>query len=238
MGVKSEFFARGYFKIGNGAQTRFWEDVWLGETSLANQYPSLYNIVHYKNVSVAHVLAHTPLNIGFRRVLSGNTWAVWLQLCEKLMSVQLTQETDRFVWKLTTTGLFTVKSMYKDLMNDHTPYLRKYLWKIKFLLKIKIFMWFLSNKVLLTKDNLAKRMWTGCTKCVFCGEQETVEHLFISCTFAKLLWCTVHFTFGICSPTYVTNMFGNWLNGVDRQSKAMIHIGVSALCWAIWRLST
>jgi hypothetical protein len=47
-------------------------------------------------------------------------------------------------------------------------------------------MWFLSNKVLLTKDNLAKRNWNECTKCVFCGEQETVEHLFIDCPLAKL----------------------------------------------------
>ena len=72
------------------------------------------------------------------------------------MMVNLTDEPDRFVWKLTTTGLFSVKSMYEDLMNDHTPYLRKYLWKLKIPLKIKIFMWFLSNKVLLTKDNLVK----------------------------------------------------------------------------------
>ena len=30
-------------------------------------------------------------------------------------------------------------------------------------------------------------------------------------------------------------MFGNWLNGVDKQSKALIRVGVSALCWSIWR---
>ena len=34
----------------------------------------------------------------------------------------------------------------------------------------------------------------------------------------------------------MTNMFGNWLNGVDRQSKAYIRIGVAALCWSIWRV--
>jgi hypothetical protein len=73
------------------------------------------------------------------------------------MAVNLNEENDRFVWSLATNGLFTVKyPMYEDLMNDHTPFLRKYLWKVKVSLKIKIFMWFLSNKVLLTKDNLAK----------------------------------------------------------------------------------
>jgi hypothetical protein len=29
-------------------------------------------------------------------------------------------------------------------------------------LKVKIFMWFLYHKVILTKDNLAKRNWNGC----------------------------------------------------------------------------
>jgi hypothetical protein len=29
-------------------------------------------------------------------------------------------------------------------------------------------------------------------------------------------------------------MFGNWLNDVDKNDKARIHIGVSALCWSIW----
>ena len=70
------------------------------------------------------------------------------------MMVNLNDEPDCFMWKLTTSGLFTVKSMYEDLMNDHTTYLRKYLWKMKIPLKIKIFMWFLINKVLLTKDGV------------------------------------------------------------------------------------
>jgi hypothetical protein len=43
------------------------------------------------------------------------------------MRVNLNDENDRFVWALTTNDLFTVKSMYEDHMNDHTPYLRKYL---------------------------------------------------------------------------------------------------------------
>jgi hypothetical protein len=49
MRVKDDFFSIGFFKIGNGANTRFLEDTWLGKTPLAQQYPSLYNIVHHKN---------------------------------------------------------------------------------------------------------------------------------------------------------------------------------------------
>ena len=34
MKVKDEFFQRGRFQVGNGEKTQFWEDTWLGNTSL------------------------------------------------------------------------------------------------------------------------------------------------------------------------------------------------------------
>ena len=95
------------------------------------------------------------------------------------MMMQLNDEPDRFVWKPTSSGIFSVKSMYEDLMNDHTPFLRKYLWKLKIPLKIKKFMWFLKSKVLLTKDNLAKRNWTGCTKYCFCGGHKRPSNIYL-----------------------------------------------------------
>ena len=92
----------------------------------------------------------------------------------------------------------------------------------------------LNRKVILTKDNLIKRRWIGCKKCVFCDTDESVEHLFISCPFARDIWCLVHFTFSIYQPTSIANMFGSWLNGIDRKTKARIRIGVAAFLWSIW----
>jgi hypothetical protein len=66
MKVKEEFFSRASYNIGNGMNTKFWEDTWLGNKSLAEQYPSLYNILKCKQVSVANVLNQNPLNISFR----------------------------------------------------------------------------------------------------------------------------------------------------------------------------
>jgi hypothetical protein len=137
MEVKQEFFSRGSFRGGNGLNTRFWEDTWLGNTPLAQQYPLLYNIVHHKNVTVAHVLAQTPLNITFCRVLSGNKWTSWLQLCRKLMRVDLNEQEDCFVWNLASNGLFTVKTMYEDLMCDHTPFCESISERLRSHLKLK-----------------------------------------------------------------------------------------------------
>jgi hypothetical protein len=90
MGVKNEFFNRGSFCVGDGTGTRFWEDTWLGDTSLANQYPTLYNIVRTKNILVADVLSHNPLNIRFNRILVGEKWDAWIHLVTRLMNIQLT----------------------------------------------------------------------------------------------------------------------------------------------------
>jgi hypothetical protein len=101
MGVKDDFFMRGSMEVGNGQNTRFWEDAWLGDRPLCEQYPSLYCIVNQTNVSVAQVWNATPINIGFRRALSGNRWDRWAHLVVRLMGVQLSDNDDVFHWNLT-----------------------------------------------------------------------------------------------------------------------------------------
>jgi hypothetical protein len=41
---------------------------------------------------------------------------------------------------------------------------------------------------------------------------------FFICPFAKLIWRTIQFTFNIVPPANATNMFENWLNGVENGS--------------------
>jgi hypothetical protein len=52
-----------------------------------DQYLTLYNFVNHLNVTVANVMGSTPLNIGFRRVLSGRKWDRWVHLVTRLMGV-------------------------------------------------------------------------------------------------------------------------------------------------------
>jgi hypothetical protein len=85
--------------------------------------------------------------------------------------------------------------------------------------------------VLLTKDNPAKRRWT---KCVFCGSPETIDYLFITCHFSGLVWRVVHFTYNIPPPISVTNVFGNWLNEIDKKMKSRIRVEVYVLIWVNW----
>jgi hypothetical protein len=190
--------------------------------------------VHHKQASVADVFSQVPLKIGFRQALSGYRGTRWLHLVSRLMDVNLSMQLDTFVWKLTTSGKFTVKSLYLDFMNDHTPFLRKYIWKLKVPLKIKKIMWFLHQRVLLTKDNLVRRNWHGSTKCCHCDQDETIQHLFIECPLAKVVWRIVHMAFSLSPPKNITNLFGNWLVGVNKKEKAQIRVGACAVLWALW----
>lgn len=42
--------------------------------------------------------------------------------------------------------------------------------------------------------------------------------------------------FNIYPPLNITNLFGNWLHGVQNKEKARIRVGVCALLWAIWHV--
>jgi hypothetical protein len=80
----------------------FLKDSWLEDKPLAQQYATLYNIVHHKEISVAHVMSQVPLNIGFRRALPETRVERWFHLARRLMDVNLTSQPDDFVRKLTT----------------------------------------------------------------------------------------------------------------------------------------
>jgi len=74
------------------------------------------------------------------------------------MEVQLSDQPDRLQWKLTNTGVFSVKSMYLNLIDTSIISHSIHIWKVKVPLRIKVFMWFVHKKVILTMDNLAAQL--------------------------------------------------------------------------------
>src|SRR5207237_3731232 len=110
MATKKHFFRYGSFNIKDGSEIRFWEDKWLGNTTLREQYLALYNIVRHKSDTIATVMESAPPNVTFRRNLVGPWLAAWNALLGRLALVQLTQVTDVFRWNLHVNGKFSVDS--------------------------------------------------------------------------------------------------------------------------------
>ena len=80
--------------------------------------------------------------------------------------------------------------MHALTKNDVGPS-HKLIWKVKVPQKIKIFIWLLTNNVVLTKDNLIRRKWSGSPVCQFCDQNETVGHLFFTCPIVKVNWAVI-----------------------------------------------
>ena len=60
---------------------------------MMQQYPTLYSIVRKKNQSVVDVLIRTrPLNILFRRALTGDKLRLWLELVSKVVNMMLPED--------------------------------------------------------------------------------------------------------------------------------------------------
>ena len=194
-----------------GTNIRFWEDKWLGNFTLHHKYPSLYNIARGHNASIASVFRTVPLNISFRWGLVDQNLTLWHRLVNSVAHIVLTVETDGFRWNLHQNGSLLVKSMYNALICNGNVRHDKVIWRLKMPLKIKIFFWYLRRGVILTKDNLAKRNWGGSQKCVFCSQDETIQHLFFHCHYARFIWCVLHCTFGISILSSFDHIFNGCL---------------------------
>ena len=68
----------------------------------------------------------------------------------------------------------------------------------------------------------------------FLFKDETIQHLFFECHYAKFIWRAVHFSFHINEPKSVQQMCHGWLNTVDAKERSKIFVGAIAICWPLW----
>jgi hypothetical protein len=194
----------------------------LGNSTLRELFPSLFSITRKKHISVASVFSTVPLNVSFRRGLVGNNLNEWHNLVARVANTRLSNMEDKFIWGLHQNGLFSVKSMYLASISDNRVSLDLTIRKLKVSLKIKIFLWYLKRGVVLTKDNLGRRNWRGGKQCVFCAQDETIQHLFFDCHFAKFIWTTVHIAFNVDKPVSISHLFYNWARTAGYKIRKLI----------------
>ncbi|GJU72807.1 hypothetical protein Tco_1264212 [Tanacetum coccineum] len=88
-------------KLGNGADTYFWEDLWHGDMVLKQRYPRLYALEVKKTVDVASKLSQENLTWSFRRApRSGVEQDQLTDLTTYMEGVVLGVTPDRWYWTL------------------------------------------------------------------------------------------------------------------------------------------
>jgi len=192
-------------KVGDGRDTRFWIDRWIGEVPLFNLFPRLYSLSNCKEAMVTDVVEFHEggrlWNVRWRR--QPFMWETDLigNLMDLLEEVVLNGDRDMWVWTPDEDGLFSVKSSNAILekiflVEEDVGALEKgvfsLLWKSPAPSKVVAFSWSLLLNRIPTRDNLAIRHileLDASLLFVLCGRrEETSTHLFLHCEYSSLIW--------------------------------------------------
>ncbi|CAN6285209.1 unnamed protein product [Urochloa humidicola] len=237
--VKHLFKWGAIHKVKNGSKTFFWEDVWIGDSLLKLQFPSLFCICEDSKVLVQDCFFDDSWSINFRRTLTEQEGACWEQLLQLLQEIHLEEDVDDDVsWALDSSKSFTTKSLYRFLTFRGVCLAQgENIWKIKLPLKIKIFLWQMSHDKLQSATALAHRGWKGSDKCVLCGQTETTKHIFFECSLAKFTWCCLRDIFELGGfPTSWQDLQGRWFSrklNLPKHTSLFLFAGVA---WALWNV--
>nr|GEV07810.1 RNA-directed DNA polymerase, eukaryota, reverse transcriptase zinc-binding domain protein [Tanacetum cinerariifolium] len=88
-------------KVGNGENTSFLDDSWLGEVALKVLYKRLYALEMCKSISVTEKMGHPFLSHSFRRIPRGGVKQEnYVLLCSKVADLVLPNISDRWCWSL------------------------------------------------------------------------------------------------------------------------------------------
>lgn len=197
----SSFFWKGVMKaahavkfgyiwvVGKGDRVRFWEDTWFGGAPLGTQYSEIYSVLNEQNITVHEAWDGTQIRCTFRRNFTAEMLEQWRELEAIADSICFTEIEDAVVWKYECNGIYSSSSLYRIVNNRGVlPVFLHVMWKIQVPPKIHIFLWLLAKNKVMTKDNMEKRKMGKPLDCVFCLEQESIEHLFFGCVVAKCVW--------------------------------------------------
>jgi len=241
--------------VGNGENTSFWSDVWVGEVALGVSFPRLYSISNQKEGKIGEMGEWSGSNWNWVLTWRHNLF-VWE---EKLLFNLLTrigvrrpsQEVDRWKWRLEDNRIFSVKSMYKALENllileeGSNPVEEKvfgYLWKSPAPSKVVAFSWKLLRDRTPTRRNLAFRNLLhpeDSINCVFCdSSEESSTHLFLHCRVISNIWRKIMdwLNFNFITPNNLFVHLECWSGEVrDKKMRKGVWLIWHAIIWVIWK---
>ncbi|RHN70051.1 putative reverse transcriptase zinc-binding domain-containing protein [Medicago truncatula] len=230
-------------KVGDGVDTIFWLDPWVGDVPLCVRFGRLLDLAVNKSISVADMF-----ELGWDE--GGEAWQwrrrLWaweeelLGECRILLSdvsLQL-NTTDQWVWRLDPSSGYSVSGVYQMLTSQPVQtfeVLADLIWHKQVPLKVSILAWRLLRNKLLTKDNLCVRgvLSHDNQLCVVgCGDFETAQHLFRSCPFYAALWGQIRSWLGIATaePLCVSDHFYQFVYSAGASSTICSFLQLIWLC--------
>ena len=233
------------FVVGNGSRILFWHHKWIGDNSLKSLYPQLFVFSANKEAFVFEVLS--PLagdndrvwSLRFHREFNDWELAASYSFLHFIQSrVPRGGGSDNLSWCLNGSGRFDVRSFYLKIRNATlTSFPWKGIWKAKVPKRVAFFMWTAAHGQVLNLDNLRLRGRTLINRCCMCCcNEESVDHLLISCPVAHSLWMYMLRLFGFdwVMPGSVIDLFFCWYQCFGKHNSDIWNLVPGCLMWNIW----
>jgi hypothetical protein len=166
------------WKVGDGRKIKFWEDNWLGSSSLAIQFWELYVIVNEKSATIQELWDGESLKCTFRRTVGERLMNMWDEVVQLATTICFSNEEDNLIWHFSSNGIYSSQSLYKIINNRVLPIFMSVVWSLKVPPRIHLVA---VKKTRTSRDNLQKRREVRDKTCLFCAELGTCNHLFFEC---------------------------------------------------------
>jgi hypothetical protein len=232
-------------EVGNGKNTFFWTDRWLHGQSLDKLVPHLFGSIpsRAKKRTVSDALTDLRWVADIRGALTVAVLTEYLDLWGLLAEVVLQPEIeDSHIWQFTQTGQYSAKSAYEAMfigLVQFNPWER--IWKSWAPGKCKFFLWLATHNKCWTADRLAMRGLAHPEHCPLCDqEEETIDHLLLSCVFSCQIWFYVLEKFGLqaLAPQPDEHSFEEWWDQVSRRIPVQVSKGLNSIvilvAWSLW----
>jgi hypothetical protein len=186
-------------EVGNNKNTLFWTDRWPHGQSLDKLVIFLGQQAEPKKRTVSDALTYLRWVADIRGTLTVAVSTEYLDLWDLLTEVVLQPDIEDYhIWQFAPTGQYSAKSAYEAMFIgavQFNPWER--IWKSWAPGKCKFFMWLAAHNKCRTADRLAKRGLAHPDHCPLCDQEETINHLLLSCVFSRQVWFYVQEKFGL-----------------------------------------
>ncbi|GKE77732.1 RNA-directed DNA polymerase, eukaryota, reverse transcriptase zinc-binding domain protein [Tanacetum coccineum] len=202
-------------KVGNGFNTRFWEDLWKGEVVLKDLFPRC-------------------------NARGGVEQLQLVSLQSLLQGLILPNTSDRWVWLISGDGEFSVSSV-RNLIDEKTlgTVGTKSRWCKLVLIKVNILSWRVKLDNLPTRLNLSRRgLDLPTILCPSCNLAiESSDHIFFRCPLMKDLYSCIARWWDLCIPEFSSyDQWWEWLINLRLPSKlkVMLESVFYVTWWLVW----
>ena len=138
-------------------------------------FPTLLSYYTNPNISIAELSANN-WDLAFRCSLSPAELEDWQRLTAFFPMISETADT--MVWPHTSSGHFSVKSLYSKLIGGTPTNRFTTIWRAHIPPKVKIFLWQAFKGRVPAANQIRKRNGPGSEHCALCGALEDTNHVF------------------------------------------------------------